>query len=600
MTKEEYLQKGRSLLEEKEWEAAQEALEAALELDEEYAEAWHELGHIFLQNGELAQAQEYYEYAAQNKDALRVPWTALGHAAAQQEEGKDLALQYYKTAVQADPQNSDPWNGLGILYASKIGKPPEAARCFLRAEYLGKERHAANTFIIFAQLPPQPFFSYRLIRDYMPATVYPEWKNYVLGTVEEAGPLQAYLQWMQIRQTKGENLPPEWQKWLGLIHYHMGDPATALTYLDQAQEKNEKPDLMIAYYQLQATWDFLESDAPYLEVALAEAEKYAHEPKKGWAPWAKKQAAPPLSEQEIIPCYYAGLIFIENDELKKAMSCFERIENDFLPAAYMAYWLTEEMVQPKNKTQKAAVLLEREATKKQFTEGLSTSPLDADPEKFLQQLSAVNRYLELADAIDVLHYQADFEGNPYDYEIAMSKDQAPFYMLWKLAGDERETAISEIRKAFFQEIETALASSLEALASSTDNQSIEERIANALQNRQIDREAAPLLAAYFHQKDRLDTRAKHFLDLYPAILPQEEETEVEKEVASPLPGRELAFLLHFLTEPESQLAGGELANAFVEFREEQKKSEATLSYPTFREQLTAFAEKQKQAAEEEE
>lgn len=586
MTIEEYIQQGQTALGQTDLPAAREAFEAATELDETHAPAWQGLGYVLLGEGELAQAVECFEYARGEDETLTPPWTALGHLAAQQED-EQTATQYYKNAIQLDPQNPDPWNGLGILYAGKLRKPQEAVRCFVRAEYLGGDQHINNTFLLFSQLPPYPFFSYRIIRDYMPPAVYPKWKEYRKVALEEALPLQTFLTWQNLRIERGETPPPAWEMWLGIIHFLTGDPATALKHLDKAQAEQPETDLMIAYYQIQSAWDFVQADAPYLEAALTRAETYLPEVKSsGWGPFArKKTVAPPLPSEELAACYYAGLIFIEADELKKALLCFERIEQDFLPAAYQALWLTEEMVLPKKKKEKATALLERENQSQAYTVGLPVYRLNTDDKAFLQYLDQANRYLELADAIDIFHYHAEFEGNPYDYEITMAKDQRPFYLLWELPEESKDVFLEDTRTAFYQKVETGLAEALAHLAGLSEQDTMEGKLASAIDAGLLDAKTTSPLTAYFQYKNELETPSRHLLDLYAQTKPAAEETE---EPAKPLDAslQELIFLIDGLTQPEAMDEMGDQAHHFAAFQSEREEPPA--SFEAFRTELAAF------------
>ena len=594
MTLEEYLEKGQNALEQEDLQTAREAFEAAIEEEETYAPAWHGLGHVLLRDGQLDQAAECYEYAVGQDESLTPPWTDLGHLAAQQDE-EQQATQFYKKAIQLDPQHSEPWNGLGILYASKLGKPTEAARCFLRAEHLGQSRHANNIFTIFSQLPPQPFFSYRTNRDHMPLAAYPQWKNYQEVVLEEALPLQAYLSWQNLQIENGQAAPAKWEMWQGIIHFLMGDPAIALSYLNIAQAETAETDLMIAYYQIQCAWDFVQSEAAYMEAALAKAETYVPQLKSsGWRPFAKKKAvAPTLPREEFLPCYYAGLIFIENDELKKAMSCLERIEQDFMPAAYLALWLTEEMVLPKKKIQKAEALLQSENRERQFTEGIAVHQLDGNSDTFLQHLTFVNHYLELADAIEIFHYYAEFEGNPHDFEIHMAKDQRPFYQLWELPAENKTQFVADFHAHYYRQIENALPEQLALLANSTNNSELETAFTTAIDSGDFSARSTPLLTAYFQYKGQLEIKSRQLLNLYALLRPEKEtedsgegESEEHPLPAPKLPNHKIRFLIDALSQPEEQQNAGTLAEHFEIWRFDDETPPTTFS--DFQEELEAF------------
>ena len=42
----------------------------------------------------------------------------------------------------------------------------------------------------------------------------------------------------------------------------------------------------------------------------------------------------------------------------------------------------------------------------------------------------VLQYVELIDAIELLHYHAEFEGNAHDFEVVNAKEESTFPKLW--------------------------------------------------------------------------------------------------------------------------------------------------------------------------
>ena len=176
MTAEELYEQAQKHLEAGEHEAAEEVLAQAVGLEPEWAEPWNSLGELYFGQEKYEEAMESYEQAVALDEENAGYWNALARVYAltkQVEEAKDA----YQRAIKLDRNDPAPWNGLGVLYFEALGKPQNGMQCFQRAEYLGKERFAGNLFAAFAQLPPHPFFSYRVARDYMPAEDYPKWKG---------------------------------------------------------------------------------------------------------------------------------------------------------------------------------------------------------------------------------------------------------------------------------------------------------------------------------------------------------------------------------------------------------------------------------------
>lgn len=460
MTAEEYYEKGKEHLEAEAYEAAEEQFGQALELEPEWAKAWHGLGRLYFRQEKYEEAIDAFQQAAALEEENPGYWLSLGRGYAYAGQPQE-ALEAYQQSIKLNREAAAPWNGLGVLYFEALGKPQNGIQCFRRTEYLSKGEFAGNFFAAFAQLPPFPFFSYRITRDYMPAEDYGKWKGYLQHTFETALPLSAYLNWLDKKREKGGLPEARWHKLLGLANYYMGDPAVALEHFTRSLEKQTRPGLMASYYQILACWDFLEPDAPYLESALEQAAAYLPPEQSGWKFWQKKEEVEPLHGAGLEQCYYAGLLFVENDEMDKALQCFERIEQDFLPAAYQAFWCCEEMVLPKKKKEKGAFLLEQEAQHQQFVNGLQVQLLPLDGKELMKPFRYAARYLELEEAIERLHLYAEFEGAPQEYEIQNSREQPAFYELWQLAPEDMEQAAALLvegleRQPFREQVEAYL------------------------------------------------------------------------------------------------------------------------------------------------
>ena len=437
MTAEEHHEQGKKHWEAGEYEEAEEAFASALELEPEWARPWHGLGRLYFSQEKYEEAIDAFQQATALEEENPIYWFSLARGYAYSRQPNE-ALEAYQQSIKLNRESAAPWNGLGVLYFEALGKPQSGIQCFRRAEYLSKGEFAGNFFAAFAQLPPFPFFSYRIIRDYMPAEEYGKWKGYLKSTFDTALPLAAYLNWLEKGRENNGLSNGAWHKLLGLAHYYMGDPSAALDHL--AKSLAEEPDLMVAYHQLLACWDFLEPDAPYLEPALKRAAAFLPPEQSNWKFWQKKEEAAPLSKKEYAQCYYAGLIFVENDEMDKALQCFERIEQDFLPAAYQSFWCCEEMVLPKKKKEKAEFLLRQEAQQLQFVNGLEPQLLALDAKEPMIPFLQAIRYIELEEAIERLHIYAEFEGTPQEYEIQNSTEQPPFHDLWRLSPEDWERA----------------------------------------------------------------------------------------------------------------------------------------------------------------
>ena len=337
--------------------------------------------------------------------------------------------------LTSTPTSLRPGNGLeGVFYSRQEVK--KAARCFLRAEKLGQSEYAYNYFLLFSKLQNHPFFSHRIIRSYMPEEVYSQWAKYLQTTLENATPIHSYITWQSLQREACHLSDERWQLWLGMLHYFMGDPSVALQYLVESQNKKEGVNLMTAYYQLQACYDFHEPEAPYLEPALHTAATHL-QPKPTF--WQRLSGGVQrLDTAGVLQCYYAGQIFVFTEEYEKALICFERVEKQYLPAAYMATWVCRLLKNYKRRAKKVKTLLKREAKEQRFTKGLSTGYLDLDEPQFWKPFFHVAQYFELTEAIASVRYAAKGEKAIKKLRIANPKAQPYYYQLWKIRPEDQQ------------------------------------------------------------------------------------------------------------------------------------------------------------------
>ncbi len=603
----DYFEQATALFEQGNYEAAKEAFEAAIEENEEDARAWNGLGNACLRAGEHEEAYEAFEQAVAWDESFAPAWHGLGLALERLEQ-YPKALEALQQAIRLNRESAEAWNSLGGLYINRLGRPEEGIRCFQRLEFLSQGRFAANLFALFSQLPNYPFFSWRIIQAYMPMADYGNWGGYIRQTMQDAGPLLACQHELSLRRQAGELSEAQWLLWAGLASLMMGDPATALGYLNRCQPLQPEPSLLAAYYQLQACWDFHEPDTEYLRPARERAAAFLpREQDSGWQFWKKKKepSSPALPPEDYEDCYYAGMIFAYNGELEEAMKCFERIESDFLPAAYQALWLCEEMVQPKKKKEKAALVLSMEAKQRQFTGGIQPVNLSAKAPDPLAVLMPVVRYQELADAIEVLHLFTEFEGNPHDFEVLNPREQPPFHQLWTMSPEEEQRILNLLREENKRLAPESLAG---AGAPPAEAWPALEQLARA---RPFDRQQFFSLLMFLNVEKKLTEYETIMAGLFGALVPENQEGELREAEAedagagaaeSPKPtlagnlsvldaGLGWPGLLHSY---ENRAAAGALAELAAQWLQEPGTQISSLQ--AFREQLEAFIETKKTEA----
>lgn len=411
------------------YEAALDAFELALEAGEESAALWRDVGrtHIQLEDWESAEAALDEATALDERDAQA--WYAKGNVY-QATGDMATALKAYETALVFEPDWALPWLAKGAIYLAMPDRGEDGLRHLKRALHLDAGKVARHVFALFAQLPPMPFLSYRLIRDQMMPWAYQQHEDYVRHTFELAQPLRAFLSAYK-RETHASSFAA------GLLHFYLGDPERALRAFSEMETTQERVgELQLLYYKLQASYGFAEDDEADMERALVLAAAYLPpEQGGGWGLFKKKKAveAPPLAASEWEACYYAGLIYVENDQLDEALRCFERIEGDYLPALYQAMWVYEEKVNTKKKKEKAVALLQREAENPEFSVDYPVHELSLEQGQFDTQMRFCMRYQELAEAIELLHFYAEFEAD--GQEVALPSQQPAVFERWTMSEE---------------------------------------------------------------------------------------------------------------------------------------------------------------------
>jgi tetratricopeptide (TPR) repeat protein len=435
------------------YEAALDAFELALEAEEESAALWRDVGrtHIQLEDWESAEAALDEATALDERDAQA--WYAKGNVY-QATGDAATALKAYETALVFEPDWALPWLAKGAIYLTMPDRGEDGLRHLKRALHLDAGKTARHMFAIFTQLPPMPFLSYRLIRDYMMPWGYQQHEDYVRHTFELAQPLRAFL-------SAYERLGDADSFTIGLLHFYLGDPEFARKAFDKVDPtQQEISELQLLYYGIQASYGFAEDDELDMDRALELAAQYLpQEQSSGWGLFKKKKAveAPPLAASEWEACYYAGLIYVENDQLDEALRCFERIEEDYLPALYQAMWVYEEKVNTKKKKEKAVALLAREAENPAFSVDYPVHELSLERGQFDKQMRFCMRYQELAEAIELLHFYAEFEAD--GQEVALPSQQPAVFERWTMS----EELHAKIQEDSFAQLKEKLQQQKEAI-----------------------------------------------------------------------------------------------------------------------------------------
>jgi len=103
----------------------------ALELNSQFAGAWHNVGYVLWMLGQHQAALEHCEQALALDPKLVEAWNIRGNALGDLGRTPE-ALHSYEEAIRLDKNHHEAWNGKGLI-CEQLGKHKEALNCFERA-----------------------------------------------------------------------------------------------------------------------------------------------------------------------------------------------------------------------------------------------------------------------------------------------------------------------------------------------------------------------------------------------------------------------------------------------------------------------------------
>jgi tetratricopeptide (TPR) repeat protein len=132
-------------------DAAEKYFREAVEANGNYAEAWSGIADVFENRNNLGQAIANYEKALTLKPDLLYTLLNAGRCADKLNQ-QQKAEQWYRQALQVDPQSPDAANGLGLALA-KQGHAEEARKYFEQAIAVRRDYSAAinNLGVLYLQ-----------------------------------------------------------------------------------------------------------------------------------------------------------------------------------------------------------------------------------------------------------------------------------------------------------------------------------------------------------------------------------------------------------------------------------------------------------------
>jgi tetratricopeptide (TPR) repeat protein len=420
----------------KDYEQALYSYEQAIQRDEKLANPWNGKGNVYNELRDYEQALDCYEQAIRRDENFAPPWYGKGNVYYALKD-YEQALYCYEQSIQRDETLASPWGGKGNVYYNL--KDYESSKISnIRAFKLEETRPLIyNSLLLFSRYPTAPFYAYRLITSHLPTDQYSEWKLLIETTFGQCRNLQAYTAWLQLSGRQQQVKGWEWEAWRGLVHYFMGDPVASFELLKGEVLPKQPKDLRAWYYLIQSCYGFAEPTEKYMEEALGIAESFVK--KQGFLESIGfRKKAVEHKKPDAIQCYYAGRLFLLQEDKTKALNCFEQVKEDFLPAAYMSLLIKEQEEKSTKDVLKYIYQQEKTLanTGQGFACGIPPQRLGLDRNDFWTHFNRFAHYVEISDGIDLFVYEAEKQGLDIGAPMVTSDEQKNFWDVWLLEKED--------------------------------------------------------------------------------------------------------------------------------------------------------------------
>lgn len=541
------------------YKKAKTAYQKAINTDENFASPWNGLGNTYKKLGEYNKAITAFQKAIEIDKNFTFPLYGMGNVYYFKENYEE-ALKSFQRAIEIDEGFAGSWNGMGITY-SKLGEFEKSIKCFTRANYL-KKNYIRNTLLTFSKYPQGPFYTYELLKyeENYPTRRIRERKRLLELTVKQAAPLQFYISYLKLTQ-KHKTIPNwQWTKWLGVINFFMGHPIACFELFQKVIRKSPN-DLQAYYYLFLSCEDFHQPSSHYISFALDLAKKYLPKKKK----FSIFNSNIKYTKEELQQQYYAGHIFLLNNQADNAFHCFDNIKKQYLPAAYMCLDLNEKKTGDISKPLIKEILQQEKklwGTHNSFAGGIPVQQIDLHKEEFTAPFFHYAQYWEVKNGIRLFHLIAR-KNQKSDVKTVHTATLKPFWYTWTLPNQQYQEIIQVARdhhaRRLSEEIlytrgeqlrqdrkkvnldETAIKSELNKTGALRDaydkiileisTEAREERIAGMLN----DWERTDLTAAEYQKitsllvlEKRINEKQKIFLDFYSILQEQSRKKTIDK------------------------------------------------------------------------
>jgi len=429
----------------------------ALDIQDDYVQAWYNLGNVYYHLENYHEAIKHYQKARDIQDDYVNAWFGLGNVYCALNDYPE-AIKHYQKAIELKADFVHAWYGLGSVYSNKVSPHYSLAQlCFNRfislathkefAKYVFKitsffkdysdapymlkyllEKIAVNknlvhgyTTLVTVRRQCQSIDSYLSFLKYLP---FKELDEIIISHKKQIKDLDSELKKaLNTLPEKDVRLQIHEQKELlnsfenqfneafyktndntlshsqleALVNHFMGNCIEAYRIYDEEIETNfsDEMTMMDRFYYIKSANQFLHPEANYLLNDTIENEVNKLE----------------INTQNPSEIYYAAQIYLmawQSDEtieyLQKAHKLF--LSADFyLPAQYMSAYTSDKLGNVEQREKQIEKILK--SNEKWFVDGWKVRPYDFENPDFLRRFKRYAHFSEVQEAINLIH--TDYE-----------------------------------------------------------------------------------------------------------------------------------------------------------------------------------------------
>ena len=371
----------------------------AIELNPEYSNAYLGRGNVFYNKGELDKAfRDYNEAIELNpKDANAY----LGRGNVFYNKGEmDKAIRDYNKAIELNPGLASPWLNLGLVYEKKE-MAYESIKYYKRYIKLSKFNIGGNELhYLLEKFMSDHYFPGLVKKIYSTNNVnigYGIINEKINDCIGKCEIIDLYILYLEVLG-KSKNDSFQFNSLLALVNFYFGNPIESFRIYDETIDGElDCIDLKGQYYFLKSASTFMEPLNGILEYASSQAESYSSIDK----------------DFQVEEMYYAGQILLLEEDLDKALICFQKASG-FLPAEYMQLQVLLKQKKPHASDLKKKQIIENEYKKgesspnESYLFGNHSGHITIDKEDYLHTFMKYFHYREIINPLSIVY---DFVNN---------------------------------------------------------------------------------------------------------------------------------------------------------------------------------------------